>query len=141
MPRPYKSRRICGVPQADQFGPLGSFAEPESSGQQETVQLTLEEFETLRLIDLLDCTQQECADQMEVARTTVQAVYNSARKKVARALVYGCRLVIGGGNYRVCSMAESCCRQSCHEAGCGSRCCKCGGHKSGGCKNEDCSNI
>ena len=76
MARPYKARRICSVPAIDTFGPLNQ--EMDSA-----VELTLEEYETIRLIDWLDCTQEQCADQMGVARTTVQAVYNSARKKLA----------------------------------------------------------
>ena len=79
MARPYKARRICSVPTIDTFGPLNQ--EMDSA-----VELTLEEYETIRLIDWLDCTQEECADQMGVARTTVQAVYNSARKKLADCL-------------------------------------------------------
>ena len=66
MARPYKARRICSVPTIDTFGPLNQ--EMDSA-----VELTLEEYETIRLIDWLDCTQEECADQMGVARTTVQA--------------------------------------------------------------------
>ena len=79
MARPYKARRICSVPAIDTFGPLNQ--EMDSA-----VELTLEEYETIRLIDWLDCTQEQCADQMGVARTTVQAVYNSARKKLADCL-------------------------------------------------------
>lgn len=82
MARPYKARRICSVPAIDTFGPLNQ--EMDSA-----VELTLEEYETIRLIDWLDCTQEQCADQMGVARTTVQAVYNSARKKLADCLVNG----------------------------------------------------
>ena len=36
---------------------------------------------------------------MNVARTTVTAIYDSARKKLAAALVEGKRIVISGGNY------------------------------------------
>ena len=63
MARPYKARRICSVPAIDTFGPLNQ--EMDSA-----VELTLEEYETIRLIDWLDCTQEECADQMGVARTS-----------------------------------------------------------------------
>lgn len=62
MARPYKARRICSVPAIDTFGPLNQ--EMDSA-----VELTLEEYETIRLIDWLDCTQEQCADQMGVART------------------------------------------------------------------------
>lgn len=44
------------------------------------MELSLDEYETLRLIDFLGQTQEECARQMEVARTTVQSMYDSARK-------------------------------------------------------------
>ncbi len=36
---------------------------------------------------------------MNVARTTVTAIYDAARKKLAQALVEGRRIVISGGNY------------------------------------------
>ena len=98
MARPFKARRVCSQPMVEVFGPLDQDAATR-------VELTLEEYETIRLIDLLDCTQEECAGQMGVARTTVQAVYNSARKKLAavshtgRQLqpVPGCRQLLRQG--------------------------------------------
>ena len=84
MPRPKKCRRICGLPRADRFGP-----EQPGGCAGEPVRMTLDEYEAIRLIDLLDCTQEECAQQMGVARTTVQAVYNQARRKLADCLVNG----------------------------------------------------
>ena len=131
MARPYKARRVCSLPEVDVFGPINQNMETQ-------VELTLEEYETIRLIDLLDCTQEECAGQMGVARTTVQAVYNSARKKLADCLVNGRRLEIRGGNYRICPDAGSCCHKDCGTRGCHRRRCE---NKTGGCLNEDCSNI
>lgn len=101
MARPYKARRICRLPAIDSFG-------PSDVSPQEQVEMTLEEYEAIRLIDLLDCTQEECARQMDVARTTVQAVYTSARKKIAQCLVYGQQIRIRGGNYQICPRAEGC---------------------------------
>ena len=67
MPRPKKCRRICAMPPSARFEPAGgSKAEP--------VVLTVEEFELLRLLDLEQYTQAQCAAQMQVARATVQAV-------------------------------------------------------------------
>ena len=61
--------------------------------------MSLDEFETIRLIDYQAKTQEQCAAEMNVARTTVTAIYDSARKKLAAALVEGRRIVISGGNY------------------------------------------
>lgn len=130
MARPFKSRRVCGLPSVDAFGPLGWEAK-------EWIELTLEEYETIRLIDLLDCTQEECAAQMEVARTTVQAVYNSARRKLAECLVCGRGLRIRGGNYTVCPDSGTCCGKSCKKGRRRRRC----ENKSGGEENEDCGYI
>lgn len=74
----------------------------------ELVILTEDECEAVRLIDLEDMTQEECAEKMHVARTTVQAMYTSARRKLADLLVNGKRLVIEGGNYRVCESGPRC---------------------------------
>lgn len=81
--------------------------------------MTIDEYETIRLIDGLDYTQEMCAQQMGVARTTVQAVYNEARKKLAQMLIEGRPLTIAGGNYAVCPNTEGCHnRKGCHREGC-----------------------
>lgn len=129
MPRPYKARRICKTPISQKFGPL------DMQGG-EGIEMTLEEFETLRLIDLLGCTQEECARQMEVARTTVQAVYNSARKKTADALVNGRQLFIQGGNYSICPRAEHCHAGDENQNRCGGRCCGRRRQGTGVCKKD-----
>lgn len=92
MPRPQKSRRICCYPD------YWSFA-PDQDKANETITMSLDEFETIRSIDHHGKTQEECARDMNVARTTVTAIYDSARKKLAQALVEGRRIVISGGNY------------------------------------------
>ena len=65
--------------------------------------MSIEEFEIIRLIDHEGLDQEECAKRMEVARSTVQRIYNDARKKIAASLVEGKALRIEGGNYSVCS--------------------------------------
>ena len=92
MPRPQKSRRICCYPD------YWSFA-PDHDNANDTIIMTLDEFETIRIIDHQSKTQEQCAADMNVARTTVTAIYDSARKKLAAALVEGKRIVISGGNY------------------------------------------
>lgn len=108
MPRPPRCRRICGAPQVDTFYPNGrKDAEP--------ILLTLDEYEVIRLVDLEQQTHEQCAAQMDISRSTVQEIYESARRKIAASLVYGKPLRITGGNYRICKGQESshcgrCCR-------------------------------
>lgn len=72
--------------------------------------MTIDEYETVRLIDLQGFTQEECAKQMNIARTTVQGIYNEARKKIAESLVNGKVLRIEGGDYQLCDGLEKTCR-------------------------------
>lgn len=90
MPRPVRCRRIGQMPLYRSFS-------PDDTVPSEQVCMTVDEFETLRLIDLAGLTQEACANQMNVARTTVTAIYDSARRKAAEALVLGKRLLIVGG--------------------------------------------
>lgn len=82
--------------------------------------MSVDEYETLRLIDVEGLTQEECAKQMKVARTTVQGIYTRARQKVAEALVYGKALIIEGGEYRLCD-GHSGCGRGCMRRRCGAR--------------------
>ncbi|MDI9520443.1 MAG: DUF134 domain-containing protein [Bacillota bacterium] len=94
MPRPMKGRRVCCLPRNNRFGPLG-----QGRGRAEGEIMTVDEYEAIRLIDYMNFTQEECAQQMKVARTTVQGIYDQARKKLARCLVDGKPLTITGGAY------------------------------------------
>ena len=73
------------------------------------VVLTVDEYESIRLIDRQGFSQEECGSYMQVARTTVQMIYNSARKKLAAALVDGLPLRIEGGDYQLCDGSEAYC--------------------------------
>ena len=109
MARPRKWRRVCALPERSRFGPLDA----PPSGENH-VQMTVDEYETLRLIDLEGFTQEDCAKQMHVARTTVQSIYAEARKKLAESLVYGKVLLIQGGEYRICEGHGNGCGRGCH---------------------------
>ena len=103
MPRPMKCRKVCRLPRTQEFSP----ANADFAGQ--PVILTVDEFETLRLIDKEGLFQEACGAYMNIARTTVQQIYTSARKKLADALVDGLPLRIEGGNYRLCDGKEAHC--------------------------------
>ena len=100
MPRPPRCRRICGAPQVDTFCPNGC----ENT---EPILLTLDEYEVIRLVDLEQKTHEQCAVQMDISRSTVQEIYESARRKIAACLVHGKPLHITGGNYRICGGQEA----------------------------------
>jgi predicted DNA-binding protein (UPF0251 family) len=112
MPRPRKWRKVCCLPEINRFGPLDS-AHPNADIDS-FVNLTIDEYETIRLIDLEGFTQEECANQMNVARTTVQGIYNKARKKIAEAIVNGKVILIEGGDFKLCDGLG----KSCGQGGC-----------------------
>ena len=101
------------MPRAESFGPSSC----RSAGQ---INLTLDEFESVRLIDVEGMNQEQCAAQMGIARTTAQAIYNSARHKTGLALTEGLDLIISGGEYQLC-----------HGGSCG-----CGKGLKGGCRRD-----
>lgn len=108
MPRPSKKRRICSEPPCNCFTPKYS-----SVHLLESVIMTIDEYQTILLIDYQNITQEQCAVRMDVARTTVQAIYSSARAKISECLVKGKELHIEGGNYFLCNCSDMCsdCKQ------------------------------
>ena len=96
MPRPTKCRRVCHYPQTLEFRPtVTDEALPP-------VILAVDEYEAIRLIDREGLSQEECSRRMQIARTTVQRVYETARRKLADAIVEGRALRIEGGDFRLC---------------------------------------
>lgn len=71
---------------------------PDGIPTGDAIELTFDELETIRLLDLEKLSQVEAADRMGVARTTVTSIYERARTKVADSLVNGKRLLVEGGN-------------------------------------------
>ncbi len=65
------------------------------------VLLKPEELETIRLVDYEEMDQETAAGMMGVSKKTFWLDLQSARKKVARALVHGYAIRIQGGTYRV----------------------------------------
>lgn len=104
MPRPRKCRKVCCLPKIKEFLPTNADTHTEG------VTLTVDEYETIRLIDKQGFSQEDCGIYMQVARTTVQQIYTSAREKLAAALVDGLPLRIEGGDYQLCDGKEEVCR-------------------------------
>ena len=113
VPRPRKCRKVCCLPKSNLFGPVNALYNSNNY-----IKMTVEEYETIRLIDLEGMMQEECADKMGVARTTVQRIYNDARKKLAQCLVEGKLLKIEGGDYKLCDIETNediCSYRYCHK--------------------------
>ena len=78
MPRKKRCRRVCEEPDFPVFRPAGRV----SGG----ISMTVDEFEKIRLVDYEQKTHEECAALMDVSRTTVTEIYQSARAKIANPL-------------------------------------------------------
>ena len=115
MPRPFKWRRVCCLPENNRYGPLNA-----AYSDNGIVQMPVDEYEAIRLIDTEGYTQEQCAEHMNVSRSTIQSIYDSARKKLSDSLVYGKVLWIEGGEYRLCDgMSSGCGGGGCHRHRCG----------------------
>jgi len=101
MARPQRCRTICVLPEHTSFVP----ADGAPTGE---VELSLDEYQAMRLMDCKGCTHEQCAELMRISRTTATEIYASARKKVAEAIINGRRMVIGGGSVRLCDRDEPC---------------------------------
>lgn len=99
MPRPRKNRVVNAMPSSEGFSPLGYNCNRMDCCP--AVIMTIDEFETIRLIDFMKLTQEECAVKMQVSRPTITNIYESARFKLADALVNEKQLLIGGGDYDI----------------------------------------
>jgi len=105
MPRPHCRRFVSGSPAASVFKPAGI-----PLNALEEVVLALDEFEALRLADLEALYQEAAAEKMGISRPTLSRVLDSARRKVADALVHGKALRIGGGPVQPNEGRRRCCR-------------------------------
>lgn len=96
MPRPNKCRNVLSNPGVFHFRPVGFKIE-----KKDEVELTLDEFEAIRLADFEGFYQKEAAEQMNISRQTFGNIINSAHKKIADFLINAKALKITGGSFRM----------------------------------------
>ena len=88
--RPRKMRFISNVPGIVKFvpSPRGGCCGIEP------VEMSLEEYEVLRLVDYEGLTQDAAGEKLGVSRGSVQRAYAKAREKMARMIVEGRPLIV-----------------------------------------------
>ena len=107
-PRPKRQRKISEPPFLTGFVP-----ENGDFDLKESISLFFEEYEALKLADYQGLSQLEASRVLEVSRPTFTRIYDSARKKIAKALVEHKRISISGGDvvfnekWFVCNECES----------------------------------
>jgi predicted DNA-binding protein (UPF0251 family) len=101
--RPAKLRCVAKLPSVGFFKPAGV---PVNVLQ--SVRLSLEEVESIRLKDLERLEQEVCAQQMRISRPTFHRILESAREKLADALINGKAIQIEGGNYELAQRLFRC---------------------------------
>jgi len=84
MPRPKLNRCINFDPKVTYFKPQGV-----PMRYLDIVELSMEEIEALRLKNVEQLDQGECAGKMNTSQSTFQRILSSAYSKVTRALVDG----------------------------------------------------
>jgi predicted DNA-binding protein (UPF0251 family) len=107
MPRPEKNRKIAQPPIMKGFKPFGI-----PRWKLETIQLSFEEYESIRLVNYKMLQQKEAAVLMNISRPTLTRIYNKALKNITKAFVEGKAIVIEGGNYELDNEWYRC--KNCH---------------------------
>jgi predicted DNA-binding protein (UPF0251 family) len=110
MARPFRCRCVRCMPGTNYFKPRGV---PLTSLKE--VNLTVDEFEAIRLADLEGLYQEDSAKKMEISRQTFANIINSAHKKIAEAIVKVKAIKIEGGVYKMPEMRKFSCYDCKHE--------------------------
>ena len=93
MARPKNNRIVQQPPLFTEFKPMGI-----KGRDLETVVLSLDEFEAIRLADNLGFSHEEASEEMQISRSTFSRLIDKARTKTAEMLISGKKLVVEGGN-------------------------------------------
>ena len=82
--RPRLKRRICFNPNVNYFKPQGV-----PMAVLDVMELKKEELEAMRLKNIKNLDQRECAEKMKTSPATLQRILSSAYQKIAIALTEG----------------------------------------------------
>jgi predicted DNA-binding protein (UPF0251 family) len=96
MARNKKDRLIQMAPHFCGFSPQGVQSKPGSE-----VSINFEEYEALNLCDYELLNQAEAAKLMNISRPTFTRIYESLRRKIAKAFIEGSSILFEDGNSSV----------------------------------------
>lgn len=82
MPRQTRLRKVVAPPRFKGYKPYGS-----TKGTKGFIELYYEEYEAIKLADYDLMNHKEAAELMDVSRATFARIYESARRKIAKAFV------------------------------------------------------
>lgn len=93
--RPKKTRLIKGEPQIGQFSPRGRPGRPDE------VELTVDQYEAIRLADYKGMEQTQACKLMGISRQTFGRILKEAHKKLSDGLINGKIIRIAGGKVQI----------------------------------------
>jgi len=91
--RPKKYRIVRHDPRITQFSPRGRPGRPDEAN------LSIDEFEAVRLADFMGLSQKEASSSMHISQQTFSRILRNAHKTMAEAIVNGKIIKIQGGIY------------------------------------------
>lgn len=94
MSRPPKRRLVKHRPRFFKFGPICN-----ECTEVDTIEMTIDQLEAMRLADLECLSQEDAAESMKVSRQTFGRIIEQARKIVTDALINGKIIKIGCDEY------------------------------------------
>lgn len=94
MSRPRRIRKISDEPKIRCFKP-----DSEDLDSNNPIEITIDEYESIRLRDYHDIQQKKSAQMMGISQPTFHRTISSARKKIAKALIEGKMIIITGDDY------------------------------------------
>jgi len=93
--RPKKVRYIQRMPKVSQFSPRGKPGRPDE------INLTIDQFEALKLADFQGFDQSQGAIVMKISRASFGRILREARRNLSDAIVNGKTIKIGIGDMQV----------------------------------------
>ncbi|MCB0283957.1 MAG: DUF134 domain-containing protein [Calditrichaeota bacterium] len=103
MKQPYRRRRIDEPPKFLNFKPSGI-----PRGMLKKIEISLDEYEAIRLADYMQLEHEEASEKMNISRPTFTRLIRSARQKVAKSIIEGHELIIKGGNIELLNALHHC---------------------------------